>query len=86
MSVIAGSLIPEGTRVRVRRGAMPLSPDLIGCSGTVVDASEYRPHSYGVALDGDREVRRFAPDELEVSRALPLPPERQAAKARLPLP
>lgn len=86
MSVIAGSLIPQGTRVRVRRGTMPLSADLSGRVGTVVETSEYRPQSYGVALDGDPEVRRFAPDELEVSRELPQPPERESAKGRPALP
>ncbi|HEX7051514.1 MAG TPA: hypothetical protein VF188_15010 [Longimicrobiales bacterium] len=85
MAVI-GALVPEGTRVRVRRGTLPLDPAAIGRTGTVVETSEYRAHCYGVILDGDQETRFFAPAELEVVEAPALPPEREEAKRRRALP
>jgi len=86
MAVTAGALIPEGTRVRIRRGKLPLDPAAIGRYGTVVESSEYRPHCYGVALDGEREIRIFAADEVEVVDAPALPPDREAARQRRALP
>lgn len=83
---VVGALIPEGTRVRVRRGSLPLDPAAIGRAGTVVEASEYQAHRYGVLLDGDAEMRYFAPDELEVIEPPALPPEREEAKRRRALP
>jgi hypothetical protein len=83
---VTGGLIPMGTRVRVRRGEFPLDPSLVGRSGTVVDTSEYRPHAYGVVLDGDQEQRMFGPDELEVTEERALPPDREAARRRRALP
>ncbi len=83
---VVGSLIPEGTRVRVRKGALPLDSSAVGRTGTVVEASEYRAHRYGVLLDGDVEARFFAPEELEVIESPALPPEREAAKQRRALP
>jgi len=84
---VTGALIPEGTRVRIQRGMLPLDPAAVGRMGTVVDASEYRAHSYGVLLDGDRETRYFAPDELQVVEAPALlPPDRDAARQRRALP
>lgn len=79
-------LIPEGTRVRVRRAGVPQDPQLTGRTGAVVVASEYRPHSVGVLLDGDREIRFFMPAELEVTQELALPPESEEAKSRRALP
>ncbi len=83
---VVGALIPEGTRVRVRRGALPLDPVAIGRTGMVMEASEYRAHRYGVLLDGDGETRFFAPEELEVVEAPALAPEREEAKRRRALP
>lgn len=79
-------LIPEGTRVKVKRGRIPQDPALTGRNGTVVIANEYRPQAIAVALDGDQNVRYFMPDELEVTKELPLPPERVQARLRNPLP
>jgi wyosine [tRNA(Phe)-imidazoG37] synthetase (radical SAM superfamily) len=79
-------LIPEGTRVKVKRGRVPQDPALTGRAGTVVIASEYRPQAIAIALDGEPMIRYFMPDELEVTRELPLPPEREAAKLRSALP
>lgn len=76
-------LLPEGTRVQVRRSILPQDPAITGRTGVVVQASEYRPHMIAVALDGDPEIRQFAPGELEVVERLALPPERERAK-RLP--
>lgn len=86
MSVTAGSLLPEGTRVRIRRGAFPVDAELLGRTGLIVDSSEYRANNYGVLLDGAREVRMFAPAELEVVEPLGLPSDREAAKKRRALP
>lgn len=83
---VVGALIPEGTRVRVRKGPLPLDPAVVGRVGSVVEASVYRAHRYGVILDGDAEARFFAPEELEVIEAPALPPEREAAKLRRALP
>lgn len=82
---VTGALIPEGSRVRVRRGRFPLDPAVVGRAGTVVSASEYRAYAYGVTLDGEQAVRYFAPEELEVTSER-LPPDREAAKRRRALP
>lgn len=78
--------IPEGTRVKVRRAAVPQDPAVTGRNGTVVAASEYRPQSVGVVLDGEQETRYFLRSELEVTGELPPPPEREAARLRRALP
>ncbi len=71
--------LPAGTRVQVRRGTRPIDPVMIGRTGIVVESDHYRPDRLGVVLDGEGKVRVFAPGELEVTRAVPLPPEVQAA-------
>lgn len=78
--------IPEGTRVKVKRGRVPQDPSLTGRNGTVIVASEYRPQAIGVSLDGEQQVRYFMPDELEVTKELALPAEREAAKQLRALP
>lgn len=80
------ALYPQGTRITVRRGPWPLDPRVVGRSGLVVDATERRPYSYGVVLEGEEETRYFRPEELSVREALELPPEREAAKRRRALP
>ncbi|MBI4408590.1 MAG: hypothetical protein HY561_02700 [Gemmatimonadetes bacterium] len=80
------AVIPEGTRVRIRQALLPIDPAAVGHMGVVVDASEYHAHSYGVVLDGEQELRFFAPTELEIVQELVLPPEREAAKQRRALP
>ena len=82
MAVI-GALLPEGTRVRIRRGPLPLEPGVVGRTGSIVEANEYR---YGVVLDGEAEVRYFAPAELEVIDTPAFPPERAEARRRRALP
>lgn len=57
---------PQGTRVRVRQGRLPMSQDLLGRAGTVVELDDYRPGRYGVSLDGEEQIRDFSEDELEV--------------------
>jgi hypothetical protein len=76
-------LLPEGTRVRIRRSLLPQDPALTGRAGYVVRASEYASHMLAVVLDGELVPRHFSPGELEVAERLALPPERQLAK-RLP--
>jgi hypothetical protein len=78
--------LPEGTRVRIRLSNLPQEPGVTGRLGTVVAASDYTANRLGVKLDGDDEVRMFAPAELEVVEAVPLPPEREKAKTRPALP
>jgi len=58
-------LFPQGTRVRITRGRLPMDPELQGREGLVVELSDYEPGRYGVVLDGEEEVREFAQDELE---------------------
>jgi hypothetical protein len=76
----------EGTRVRVRRGNLPQDPSVLGRDGVVVSATEYRDEAVGVVLDGESAQRFFTPGELEVVAAVPLPPEREAAKLLRALP
>ncbi len=85
MAVI-GALLPEGTRVRIRRGPLPLEPGVVGRTGSIVEANEYRAHRDGVVLDGEAEVRYFAPAELEVIDTPAFPPERAEAWRRRALP
>lgn len=78
--------LPEGTRVRVQQAQLPLDPGVMGRTGTVVFASEYRAERVGVQLDGETSLRVFTPAELQVIAERPLPPEREAAKAKRSLP
>jgi hypothetical protein len=78
--------LPEGTRVKVKRGHLPQDPAALGRSGVVVSATEYRDEAVGVVLDGESTTRYFTPGELEVVEAVPLPPEREAAKQLRALP
>lgn len=80
------ALLPEGTRVKIRRGSLPQDPALLGRSGVVVTASEYMDHQLGVVLDGEGATRYFTPAELEVMAELPHPPERELAKRLRALP
>lgn len=83
---ISIAVLPEGTRVRVRRGTLPQDPLVTGRTGVVVTATEYRDNAAGVVLDGESAVRYFAPGELEVTEVVPLPPERESAKLKRALP
>ncbi len=78
--------IPEGTRVKIKRGIFPLDPALVGRTGVVVGASEYQVQNVAVALDDSTQVHHFNPVELEVTTQPALPPEREAAKQRRALP
>jgi hypothetical protein len=80
------AVLPEGTRVRIRRGTLPQDPALLGRTGTVVVSTEYRDNALGVVLDGEQPIRWFTVDELEVVQELALPPERESAKRRPALP
>ena len=79
-------ILPQGMRVQVRRGPFPLEAGLEGRTGSVTDASEYRPHRYGVVLDGDANVRYFRPEELVALETPALTPDREDAKRRRALP
>lgn len=65
----------QGTRVRVRRGAFPMDPSLVGREGVVVHPRRYAGTGtkYGVQLDGEEQVRVFTEDELEPLGAPPDP-------------
>lgn len=80
------AVLPEGTRIKVRRASLPQDPAVHGRTGVVVIASEYRDNALGVVLDGESTTRYFTPGELEVVTQLPLPPERESAKAKRALP
>lgn len=79
-------VLPEGTRVKIMRGALPQDPALIGRTGVVVKASEYQDNAAGVVLDGESALRYLAPGELEVIEQVPPPPERELAKQMRSLP
>jgi hypothetical protein len=78
--------LPAGTRVRVQRAQLPQDLQVLGRTGVVVSASEYRDQALGVVLDGESSLRYFTPGELEVVTAVPLPPEREQAKLLRALP
>jgi hypothetical protein len=80
------AVLPEGTRVKVQRSNLPQDAALIGRTGTVVIATEYRDNALGVVLDGEQTARWFTPGELEVVTEVALPPEREQAKRRPALP
>lgn len=61
------ALFPQGTRVRVKAGRLPMAQEMVGRIGTVVGTDDYRPGHYGVLLDGETDARSFAQDELERS-------------------
>ena len=87
MAITEFSLIPVGARVKVRRGRFPMDPGLLGRTGTVVENSQYYAHKVSVTLDGDPEVRVFAPGELETLEGpAALPPDHQEARKRLSRP
>ncbi len=62
---VPAAVHPQGSRVRVRRGRLPMDPTLVGRAGTVVELSDYRWNRSGVVLDGEDTVREFKDDELE---------------------
>lgn len=78
--------LEAGTRVRIRRGDMPLDPAVVGRTGIVTVSDVYRVSRLGVVLEGESEVRMFRRSELEVTNDLPLPPERIAARQLRSLP
>lgn len=87
MAITEFSVIPVGRRVKVRRGRFPMDPQLIGRVGAVVENSQYDPHKVAVVLDGEAEIRTFAPGELDVVEgAAALPPDHDEARKRLARP
>lgn len=80
------AVLPEGTRVRIRRGGVPQDPAISGRTGVVARATEYRNQALGVVLDGDSAMRWFTPGELEVVMQPALAPERERAKKLRALP
>ncbi len=87
MAITELSVLPHGTRVRIQRGPLPSDPGLIGRTGAVVEHSVYTPQKVSVTLDGDPEIRAFAPVELEIVEGPEaLPVDRETAKKRLSRP
>ncbi len=87
MAITERSVIPVGSRVEVTRGRFPADPRLVGRKGMVVENSQYFPHKVEVQLDGDPEIRTFAPGELLVASSPDaLPPDEAAARKRLSRP
>jgi hypothetical protein len=56
---------PQGSRVKIRRGPLPLDLSLEGRTGMVVQLRRYGGTKYGVQLDGESRIRVFSEDELE---------------------
>ncbi len=87
MSITELSVLSQGTRVRIQRGPIPSDPGLVGRAGTVMEHSVYTPNKVSVTLDGDPEIRAFAPVELEIlDGPEALPADRETAKKRLSRP
>jgi hypothetical protein len=59
------SLFPQGTRVRIRKGPLPLDPALEGRTGLVLGHDRAVPDKVSVQLDGEPRIRAFLDDELE---------------------
>lgn len=57
---------PEGARVRIRHGRLPIDPSTLGRGGVIVQPQERTSDRYVVQLDGETELRIFAEDELEL--------------------
>ena len=87
MAITELSVLPHGTRIRIKRGPFPSDPALVGQAGTVVEHSTYFPHKVGVTLDGDPQIHTFAPGELEIVEGPDaLPADRETARKRLSRP
>ncbi|MBW3553266.1 MAG: hypothetical protein KY466_07145 [Gemmatimonadetes bacterium] len=87
MAITEFSVIPVGSRVKVRRGRFPMDPRLIGRPGLVMENSQYEPQKVAVVLDGETEIRTFAPGELDVVEGVAaLPPDHGEARKRLARP
>lgn len=59
------SLYPVGTRVRVRKGRLPLDEALVGRTGLVLLHDHTVGDRVNVQLDGEERLRTFSDDELE---------------------
>lgn len=60
------SIFPQGTRVRVRKGSLPMDSSLIGRVGLVIrHAGRARPPKVMVQLEGEEKLRAFHDVELE---------------------
>lgn len=55
---------PDGTRVHIKRGRLPIDPSTLGRVGVIVQRDERTSDKYAVQLDGESELRIFAEDEL----------------------
>ena len=64
-------ILPQGARVRIRRGRFPLDPTVEGKSGTVVHLLRGNGDRYGVQLDGEAGISVFMEDELEALNGQP---------------
>ncbi len=55
---------PEGTRVVVSQGRLPIDPAILGQAGTIIRHDRHSPTRYAVELDSERDLRIFEEDEL----------------------
>ena len=55
---------PQGTRVVICRGGLPLEPEVVGRVGTIIRHDSEVEDRYAVQLDGESDLRLFAEDEL----------------------
>ncbi|TVP58398.1 MAG: hypothetical protein EA351_03705 [Gemmatimonadales bacterium] len=64
------SLFPQGTRVRVRRGSLPIDSQMLGREGLVLRHDHIVPRQVVVQLDGEERLRTFTDEELEAVRTV----------------
>ena len=55
---------PQGTRIVICRGRLPLEPEVVGRVGTIIRHDSDVEDRYAVQLDGESDLRLFAEDEL----------------------
>ncbi len=61
------SLFPQGTRVRVRQGRLPMDAALVGRTGLVLGHDRSVPDKVHVQLDDEDRLRVFTEEELEAA-------------------
>ncbi len=71
---------PEGTRVTIRRGSLPIDPQILDRRGTIVRHDLGLPGRYFVQLDREPTLRRFSEDELAPAVEGPLAEQEAQAK------
>ena len=55
---------PQGTRIVVNPGQLPIDPEVVGQAGTIIGHHRSISDRYSVQLDGESDLRLFGEDEL----------------------